>query len=245
MEIVFSFFHEKSGWELLAVFLGLAYLILAMKESLWCWPAAFISTTIYTWLFWHVSLLMDSALNIYYMLMALYGFWAWVSLKNGKDRSSVQMLSETTQSTESDERKDGKESTADETNQTLEPAKHTLSISTWNLAQHIMVIAGVLALTGISGFYLDHNTQAAWPYVDSFTTWASVLTTFMVARKILENWVYWIVIDFVAMLLYIERGLYPTAMLFFIYLILCVFGFFAWKKNYQEQSTYSEEAAVA
>ena len=67
----------SSPWELLAVVLAVAYLLLAMKESLWCWYCAFVSTAIYTVLFWNVSLLMESALNVFYMGMAVYGWWEW------------------------------------------------------------------------------------------------------------------------------------------------------------------------
>ncbi len=200
METFLQLFQEKSAWELGAVVLGLAYLVLAMRQSLWCWPAAFISTAIYTWLFWHVSLLMDSALNVYYMAMAIYGFWAWrfagAREKNDTDTS--------------------------------------LAISRWTLKTHALIIAGVVLISLLSGFLLENNTTAAWPYLDSFTTWGSVLTTYMVARKILENWLYWIVIDAVAMVLYIERGLYFTAGLFAIYLVLCVIGFVTWYREFKE-----------
>ena len=66
-----------SGWELAAVVLGIAYLLLAMRESLWCWYAAFGSTAIFLFIFWDVSLLMESALQVYYLGMAIYGWWHW------------------------------------------------------------------------------------------------------------------------------------------------------------------------
>lgn len=69
--------HVMTAWEALAVVLAMAYLLLAMKASVWCWAAAFTSTAIYTVLFWKVALLMESMLNIYYMGMALYGYWLW------------------------------------------------------------------------------------------------------------------------------------------------------------------------
>ena len=65
--------RASSHWELLAVVLAIAYLVLAMRQNSWCWPAAFFSTMIYTVLFWNVSLLMESVLNGYYLLMAVYG----------------------------------------------------------------------------------------------------------------------------------------------------------------------------
>ncbi|MFL0800278.1 MAG: nicotinamide riboside transporter PnuC [Agarilytica sp.] len=184
-------FSEKDVWELIAVLLALAYLVLALRESIWCWPAAFISTAIYTGLFWHVSLLMDSALNVYYMAMAVYGGWVW--------RAQSGSTAVTT-------------------------------ITTWPWRWHATVILAIVVASALSGYLLDQNTEAAWPYLDSFTTWASVITTYMVAKKVLENWCYWIVIDSVALGLYIERGLYPTAFLLVIYLVICVFGYFSWRK---------------
>ena len=68
---------QASGWELLAVALAVAYLLLAVRQNRWCWAAAFASTAIFTVLFWNVQLLMQSALNVYYMVMAVYGWWHW------------------------------------------------------------------------------------------------------------------------------------------------------------------------
>ena len=60
-----------TSWEMLAVFLSVSYLLLAIKQNLWCWVAAFFSTLIYSILFFDASLLMDSALNIFYLIMAI------------------------------------------------------------------------------------------------------------------------------------------------------------------------------
>src|SRR6056297_2537051 len=66
-----------SAWEAAAVVLSVAYLLLAVRQNPWCWAAAFASTTLYTALFWQVQLVMQSALNVYYMAMAVYGWWHW------------------------------------------------------------------------------------------------------------------------------------------------------------------------
>ncbi len=74
---VLSSVTAMSPWEWVAVALAVAYLLLAMRESLWCWACAGVSTVIYMVLFWNVSLLMESALNVFYLVMAFYGFWQW------------------------------------------------------------------------------------------------------------------------------------------------------------------------
>ena len=77
------------------------------------------------------------------------------------------------------------------------------------------------------------HTDAAFPYADSFTTVAAIVTTYMVARKVLENWVYWFVIDSVSVYLYASRGLYLTTLLFLSYLVLIVIGFRTWLREYR------------
>ena len=92
----------------------------------------------------------------------------------------------------------------------------------------------IAAATLMSGLLLQQGTDARLPFLDSFTTWASVVTTFMVARKILENWIYWLVIDSVSIFLYLDRELYFTALLFVIYILIIFFGWFAWLKSYRQ-----------
>jgi len=188
-----------SGWELLAVLLSAAYLLLALRENSLCWYCALASTAIYTGLFWDVSLLMESGLNAYYMAMAVYGWWQWRGRKGSAANS--------------------------------QPQKSAIEISRWPLQKHLLAWLAIAVLTLVSGSLLANNTTAALPYLDSFTTWGSVLTTWMVTRKILENWLYWIVIDGVSIFLYIDRGLYLTSLLFVAYVIIVVFGFFAWRKR--------------
>lgn len=200
LESILSILANMSPWESVAVVLAIAYLLLATRENLLCWYCAFVSTAIYTALFWDVNLLMDSSLNIYYMGMAVYGWYQWRF--GGTQYDGV-------------------------------------AIRTLPVSNHIKIIASIVALTAISGLLLSENTDAAWPYVDSFTTWASVFTTVMVARKILENWLYWFVIDAISVPLYLERELYLTAALFIAYLLIVVIGFLSWRQRYVKQNIAS------
>lgn len=79
LEELIQQFGVMQGAELIALFLAVAYVVLAAKKSQWCWPAAAISTAIYTALFWHVSLVSESLLNGYYLAMAAWGWWNWRS----------------------------------------------------------------------------------------------------------------------------------------------------------------------
>ncbi|MFT5592771.1 MAG: nicotinamide mononucleotide transporter [Oceanicoccus sp.] len=201
---VISAAQAMSYWEVIAVLLGIAYLVLAMRENSLCWYAAFGSTAIFSWLFFDVSLIMESALNVYYLVMAVYGWYVW----NKKPQNSAMQ----------------------------NELKPKLPISTWSGKQHLLTIGSVLVLTFTSGFLLSENTTAVMPYLDSFTTWGAVLTTYMVAKKVLENWIYWLVIDALAIYLYIDRELYLTALLMGVYVVMVVFGYVAWLKIYKTQN---------
>ena len=111
----------------------------------------------------------------------------------------------------------------------------SLQVSKWRAKQHVIALVLIATLTFISGSLLNSGTDANLPYLDSFTTWASVVTTFMVARKILENWFYWLVIDSVSIYLYLDRELYFTSLLFAIYIVIIFFGWFAWNRSYRQR----------
>jgi len=108
-----------------------------------------------------------------------------------------------------------------------------LPITRWPLSLHLGLAVPVLGAALLSGWWLSNHTDAAFPYLHSLTTWASVLTTFMVARKVLENWLYWIGIDAVCVVLYWQRDLHLTAALFVLYLILAIIGFRQWRRDWR------------
>ncbi|MBV7317098.1 nicotinamide riboside transporter PnuC [Shewanella sp. NIFS-20-20] len=186
-----------NGWEALAVLLAMAYLILAMRQSIWCWPAALASTAIYTLLFWKVSLLMESVLNVYYMAMAVYGFWLW---KHGGERGQGQAL------------------------------------VSWSLKRHAVIIGATSLISLAVGYLMATYTHASMAYLDAATTCFAVMTTVLVAKKVVENWLYWVVIDLVSIYLYMNKGMILTSGLFVVYVGLAISGYFLWRKQLQPSS---------
>jgi len=191
--------------EIVAVLASLTYVILASREHRGCWPAGMIGSSIYVVVFFQYQLYMDSALNIFYVVMAMYGWLMW------KNRQS-------------------------EIDLVAAAPKNITSIKQWHAIKHINAIAVILLLSALSGFYLDNYTDAAYPYFDSLTTWSSFLATWMVVNKILETWLYWIVIDAASIYLYINKELYFTALLFGLYVIIATYGYLHWKKLYQKNT---------
>ena len=183
-------FAVMSGWEIFAALLGMAYIVFASKESQWCWPIAFISTLIYTVLFWQGQLPMQALLNFYYMGMAIYGYTLW--------------------------RKHG-------------TTEDTLAITSWSWHKHIIFIIIATVLSAMTAYYLNITDTSQNPYLDASVTIFSVMNTWLMAKKVLQNWLYWVVIDAAAIVLYAQSGFYATVILFGVYTLLAMLGFISWQ----------------
>ena len=138
--------------EIGAVFLAVAYLLLAVRRDIRCWFAGIMSSSIYFVLMFTANLYMESILQIFYILMGVYGFNQW--------KSDITNTEE-------------------------------ISITTWNLKTHLIVLGIILISSYFAGYILDTYTDAKLPFLDSLTTFGALFATYMVAKKILENLIYW------------------------------------------------------
>jgi nicotinamide mononucleotide transporter len=199
MEIV-ALLRGLPPLEAAGVLFSVLYLVLAIRESLWCWPAAFTSSVLTVVVLFQARLYSESALNVFYAAMAVYGWYQWRYGGHGPGGAAA-----------------------------------TLPIGTWPLSRHVAALAAVGVGGAALGWLLHRYTAAVFPYTDSWVTVASIVTTYMVARKILENWLYWLVIDSVSLYLYVLRGLDLYAMLFALYLVLVVIGWYRWQRDWRAQ----------
>ena len=186
-----SAWRDTSLTEVIAAALAVVYLLLAIRQQLACWVAAFISSCLYVWVLFGARLYMESALNAFFAAMAVYGYWQWQQGKGGA----------------------------------------ALQVCRWPIARHAAGALGVIGLSIVSSYFLRRFTPAAWPFVDSMVTWSSVFATFLVARKVYENWHWWLVIDSVSLCLYFTRRLYLTMLLFALYVLLIAIGMRQWRRT--------------
>ena len=105
----------------------------------------------------------------------------------------------------------------------------------WSLRTHLKAIAAILLISVANGFLLSNYSDAAFPYIDSMTTWFAIWSTFLVARKVLENWWYWLVIDIASVFIYWSRDLQLTSALFVVYVLLIPIGLYSWTKSMRQQ----------
>jgi nicotinamide mononucleotide transporter len=101
---------------------------------------------------------------------------------------------------------------------------------------HVLALLAIALLSALTAQWLRRETHAAWPYLDSMTTWISLFATWLIARLKLENWLYWIAADSVMAYLFAAQGYPFTAALFLTYMVIAVFGFREWLHKYRLQS---------
>ena len=121
-----------------------------------------------------------------------------------------------------------------------------VSISSRPLLWHGLRLGLVVVASGVNGWLLTRfSSDAQSPYLDSFVMWGSVLTTWMVARRIIENWLYWVVFDSVAAYLYFTQGLHATALLFGAYVGIVIHGYGVWRREQRlQQAVVPPQPAV-
>ena len=114
-------------------------------------------------------------------------------------------------------------------------AQGEVPVRIWRLAWHIAAVLVVLALSFSSARWLARETDAAWPLLDSLTTWFSLLATWLQARAFLENWLYWVAIDGVLVFLFYARGKMLLALLNLMYIGIAAATFLVWRRNFKMQ----------
>ena len=199
-EIFWNNLIHTSSFEWVGVLAGITYVILAARESIWCWPASLLGVTIYAYLCYEAKLYPEAALQVFYFAMAFYGWSLWSKYPKFDAKKPVVR---------------------------------------WGWKKHVLVITGLIALAVTSGYILTLYTDAALPYLDSFTTISAVFTTYMVAQKILENWIYWIVIDLLSVYLYCQRDLALTSILYLFFAVIALYGYYQWFRSWKERKLYA------
>ncbi len=183
----FSALDDAAQW--LAFGLNLAYVVLAGRGNAWCWFFGFFGTIFQFVVCVDAELKSDAALQVYYALSAVYGWYSW------QERND-----------------DGA----------------PLDVSQAPLSMHLKIGLVGAAIAIPLGLYWQ---SAAFRFEDAFLSVFSIATTFLTARKVLESWLYWLVIDFSYALIYFGRDKYILGVLSLIYFAFSIRGYYMWRKT--------------
>ena len=184
--------------ELLGTIFGLLYIVLSIKQNIWCWPVGLITSALYIYVFFVTKFYADMGLQVYYLVISVYGWYHWMFGARSKKQDDLKI------------------------------SKSSLKLIIYSLLATIILFS-------IISFILVNYTDSEIPYWDAFTTAGSFVATWMLARKIIEHWLIWIIVDSVSLGLYIYKGLYPTVILFGVYTILAILGFVEWKREMRKE----------
>ena len=177
--------------EIAGAVIGLLYLYLEYRASVYLWPVGVVMPLFYIYIFFVSRFYADMGINIYYLFASIYGWIRW-----NKSASQKQGLAIT-----------------------------HMPFRYWSVALPALSIL----FAGIA-WILIRFTDSPVPFGDSFTTALSIVAMWMLANKYIEQWGLWIVVNVVSCALYAWKGLYPTALLYVVYSIVPVFGYFKWKQ---------------
>jgi nicotinamide mononucleotide transporter len=197
-----------SAWiEYVAVAAGVGYALLAVRRIRWAWVFGGVSSALLALLAARSALPLQSALQTLYIVMAIYGFWQWSTRK--------------------------KQGAADDP--IFEGSRKGPMIRRWPLWAHGSALLGIALAALVLSPALAETTGASWPRLDAAVTCASLLATWMTARSVLENWLYWFAVNAASVFLYGVQGLSLVAGLYIVYFIIAIFGWREWLVQYHRQ----------
>ncbi|MFP3594668.1 nicotinamide riboside transporter PnuC [Chryseobacterium sp. SIMBA_038] len=194
---------------------GILSVYFSIKKNIWVYPTGIVSTLIYVYILFNFGLLGDCMINVYYTAMSVYGWVLWA--KNSKDHIHVDVTWATKKE--------------------------------WIFATFLFIIS-LLLVTIIYYYkpYIDNQfsmegTNLGLYHLD-WANWLDVITTsiflvgmWFMAKQRIENWIFWIIGDFICMPMMIFKGLGITSVQYLVFTIMAILGYVSWKKSFKEKST--------
>lgn len=190
----------ENALEILGTIVGIVYLYWEYKGDIKLWIAGIIMPAISLYVYYSAGLYADFGINIYYLIVAIYGWAVWKFGIKGKSGQH-----------------------------------HDLKIRHTPRKMWLPLTALFLCLWGVIAQILIHFTNSTVPMLDSFTTSLSIIGMWMLARKWIEQWWAWLLVDAVSAGLYVYKGIYFYAALYAAYTVIVFFGYKKWKTMMDEQ----------
>ena len=222
-------FLEAHGLDIFTTILGLVYILLEYKASIWLWLVGIIMPALDIILYWQYGLYGDSAMAVYYMLAAIYGWIAWrffrtpPNLPTGEEsvpQESAALNPPPVGESEGVEESEGVSS----------------GISRMPLRTYFPAFAFFAFAWAATYYVLANYTNSTVPVLDAFTNALSFVGLWALAKKYIEQWFFWIIVDAICCYLYIIKGIPFKAFLYGLYVVIAVAGYFKWKKLAAQKS---------
>ena len=175
--------------------LGIAYIILEYRASIWLWGVGFLMQSLGIVLYYQKGLYADCGMEFYYLAMTIYGYWNWRNKETGRKTENMR------------------------------------DIIHFPLRLAMIWTVATTAIWAAIYIFLVTFTDSRVPVADSFTTALSIVGIWALARKYLEQWLIWIVVDIVTCGLYFYKDIPFKASLYGLYVIIAIAGYRKWRKS--------------
>ncbi|MDE5871801.1 MAG: nicotinamide riboside transporter PnuC [Muribaculaceae bacterium] len=192
--------------EILGFTVGLLYLWWEYHADWKLWFASMVMPAISMWIYFSKGIYADFAINIYYLAIAVYGYIVWT--RGHRKKTSTEIVE------------------TDETVNQEDSAKLPIT----NIPGKILAVCIVvfLLLWVVLYLILNYLTDSTVPIPDAFTTALSIVGMWMLARKYLQQWIAWILVDAVCACLYWYKGIPLYGILYALYTVIAFFGYRKW-----------------
>ena len=206
--------------EIAGAIFGFLSVYFYITRNVWSWPTGLIQVALYTAVFYQARLYADMGLHVVYVMLQVYGWYAWLQSSAAPMPSSDHLFEHSPEA-------------ARESNALEPPAFPSTSLSTIQVrsltrGQQLSWLCGMCGLTIGLGWSLQQWTDAQFPWIDSYIAASSLIAQILLAQRYWENWVLWISVDIAGMGLFSVKELYPTALLYGLFLIMAVVGLHTW-----------------
>ncbi|MBQ7180277.1 MAG: nicotinamide mononucleotide transporter [Bacteroidaceae bacterium] len=206
--------------DMLTTALGLAYILLEYRASIWLWAVGFAMQSLGIVLYYQKGLYADCGMEFYYLAMTVYGFLNWT--RGAKTTQSPAVQASSAQVTEA-------QSPAVQASSAPASEAQLLPVTHFPLRLAALWTIATLVIWAALYLFLVTCTDSRVPIADSFTTALSFVGIWALARKYLEQWLIWIVVDIVTCILYFYKDIPFKASLYALYIVIAVFGYRKWR----------------
>lgn len=202
--------------DIITTILGLIYIWLEYKASIALWIVGIIMPALDVYLYWSHGLYGDAGMAVYYTLAAVYGYIAWKWY--GHKHKNAKSNNE---------------------------GKHELPITHIRTRHILPATAAFFIAWGLTYWVLVTFTNSTVPLLDAFTNALSFIGLWALAKKYIEQWLFWIVVDAVCAYLYIDKDIPFKASLYALYVVIAVMGYYKWKQMMAQQNTGKQKETKA
>lgn len=218
--------------------LGVIYLILEYRASIALWIVGIIMPAMDVYLYWSHGLYGDAGMAVYYTLAALYGYAAWAFSRRRTDVSmaSSEVSAQAVGSSKSSAHDvDSSDNSSDCCDNGSFDCSNDPGISFFPRRLLLRTLACFFIAWGATYYVLVAFTNSTVPLLDSFTNALSFVGLWALARKYVEQWAFWIVVDAISCYLYVVKGIPFKAALYGLYVVIAVMGYQKWKRMATKQ----------